>query len=150
MTGLYTNNGSLPLGQQDGLRQMYKFGLYSHCGYINSTFGVCSNSTAASRFTPYDVLTADMLANYTRISNALFVSTTFTNSSYLGNFTHGAYYLLIIGTVCAVLALFMFVAPGSSMNRRIELIPWSTVVLQNIPLRSCCRRFSRFSEASCF
>ncbi len=88
---------------------MYKFGLYSHCGYTNDTHGICSNSSAASRFTPYDVLTTDMLANYTRISNALFSSTTFTDSSYLGNFTHGAYYLLIIGTVCTVLALLTLV-----------------------------------------
>lgn len=112
VNGLYATNASAPLARQLGLRQQYKFGLYSHCGYLNETEGVCSNSTAASRFTPYDVITSDMLANFTRISNAVIPQSTFTDTSYLGNFTKSAYYLLIIGTVCAALALFMYVVPG--------------------------------------
>lgn len=114
VNGLYTTNGSAPLEEQHGLRQLYKFGLYSHCGYVNGTEGVCSNTTAASRFTPYDVITSDMLANYTRISNALVTQTTFTDTSYLGNFTNAAYYLLTIGTVCAFLAFIVLVAPNPS------------------------------------
>ncbi|CAL1696336.1 unnamed protein product [Somion occarium] len=105
VTGLFTDNASAPLEQGLGLRNVYKFGLYSHCAYVNETAGLCSNTSAANRFEPFSVITADMAANFTALSNALVTNTTFTDSSYLGNFSNGAYYLLLIGTICAALAL---------------------------------------------
>ncbi|CDO70234.1 hypothetical protein BN946_scf184942.g34 [Trametes cinnabarina] len=105
ISGLYATNATAPLGQQQGLRDTYKFGLYSYCGYVNGT-GVCSNTTAASRFQPFTALTSDMLTNYTGFTTALITQGTFIDSSYLGNFTNGAYYLIIIGSVATALALF--------------------------------------------
>jgi len=104
--GLYTNNASAPLSVQAGLRAEYKWGLYGYCAYVNDTAGLCSNSSAANRFRPYDAITSDMAANYTRISNALFNTTTFTDSAYLGEFSNGAYYLLLLGTIFTAAALF--------------------------------------------
>jgi len=105
--GLYTTNSSEPLQQQAGLRDFYDFGLYSYCAYVSGGGGVCSNHTTANEFRPYDAITADMLANYSGLTNALIPSTTFTDSSYLGDFSHGAYYTILIGTICAALALIL-------------------------------------------
>ncbi|TFK93557.1 carbohydrate-binding module family 43 protein [Polyporus arcularius HHB13444] len=103
--GLYTDNASAPLEDGQGLRQLYKFGLYSHCGYINGSHGICSNVSAANRFEPLVVTTADMLANYTQFTDAIITQGTFVDSNYLGDFTNGAYYLILIGTVATALAL---------------------------------------------
>ncbi|OSX67830.1 carbohydrate-binding module family 43 protein [Postia placenta MAD-698-R-SB12] len=107
--GLYTSNASAPLQQQAGVRQIYDFGLYSYCGYVNATAGRCSNISAANRFEPLQIITADMLTNYSAYTDSIFTSpNTFTDSKYLGDFSNGAYYPLLIGTVCAALALFVF------------------------------------------
>ncbi|KAL4064592.1 actin cortical patch SUR7/pH-response regulator pali [Scleroderma yunnanense] len=104
--GLYTSNASLPLGQQNGLRQEYRFGLYSYCAYINGS-GTCSGHTVASRFQPYNATTSDMLLNYSQFTEYIFVGTTFKNSSYLGFNSHVAYYFLLFGTIFASLSLFI-------------------------------------------
>ncbi|KAI0961173.1 hypothetical protein AcV7_000344 [Taiwanofungus camphoratus] len=106
--GLYTYNASAPLQERKGLRQVYEFGLYSYCAYVNKTHGTCSNHSTADRFEPYNVITADMFTNYSSLTDALIAdsNTTFTDSSYLGEFSNGAYYPLLIGTICAALALF--------------------------------------------
>lgn len=119
VTGLYTNNASAPLEQRLGLRMIYKFGLYSHCAYVNDTAGTCSNSSTANRFEPFTVITADMSANFSGIADALVTSTTFTDSQYLGNFSNGAYYLLLIGTICAALALITYASPPSSVSDKL-------------------------------
>ena len=103
--GLYTKNASAPLQQQAGLRNYYDWGLYGYCAYVNTTAGTCSNMTAANRFQPYDVITSDMLGNYSSFTDYIITSSTFIDSPYLGNFTNAAYYLLLIGTVCTALAL---------------------------------------------
>lgn len=105
INGLYTTNDSAPLAQQAGLRQEYKFGLYAYCGYVNSSsHGLCSNSSAANRFRPYNVIRADMTFNYSTISDAVITNTTFIDANYLGDFTNAAWYLILIGTICAALA----------------------------------------------
>ncbi|KAI0670201.1 Glucanosyltransferase-domain-containing protein [Trametes maxima] len=103
--GLYTDNASAPLQEQQGVRNLYKFGLYSYCGYVNGSAGICSNTSAANRFEPLTVFTADMLKNYSSFTTALITEGTFIDSEYLGEFTNGAYYLIIVGSVCAALAL---------------------------------------------
>ncbi|KAI0728561.1 actin cortical patch SUR7/pH-response regulator pali [Fomitopsis betulina] len=103
--GLYTANASAPLQQQAGLRNFYDWGLYGYCAYVNTTAGTCSNMTAANRFQPYNVITSDMLGNYSSFTDYIITSSTFIDSTYLGNFTNGAYYLLLLGTICAAMAL---------------------------------------------
>lgn len=92
-----------------GIRENYKFGLYSYCGYVNGS-GICSNTSAATRWEPFSVIVADMRSNYSGVTTALITEGTFIDSDYLGEFTKGAYYLIIIGSVCAAMALLTLVA----------------------------------------
>jgi hypothetical protein len=104
--GLYTNNYTSPLGEQNGLRQLYQFGLYSYCAFVNSSAGTCTNHTVADSFEPYSAITSDMLQNYTQYSAHLFDGTTFADSSYLGYNARVAYYFILLGTIFATIALF--------------------------------------------
>jgi hypothetical protein len=108
--GLYTTNYTSPLGEQNGLRQFYDFGLYSYCAYVNSSAGTCTNHTIANNFEPYLAMKSDMLTNYTQYSNSMFVNTTFINSAYLAYNSRVAYYFILIGTILATIALFTGVA----------------------------------------
>lgn len=55
-----------------------------------------------------------MLKNYSDFTTALITQGTFIDSDYLGEFTNGAYYLIIIGSVCAALALLTLVMHSNS------------------------------------
>ncbi|KAL5518674.1 hypothetical protein ACEPAH_357 [Sanghuangporus vaninii] len=107
--GLYANsstNATVPLAQGVGLRQMYKFGLYSYCAYIEGGAGVCSNTTAGHQLQPYDAVLADMPTRFPSLTRAFVPdSFTFTNSHYLGEFSKAAYYLLLLGSIFAGLAM---------------------------------------------
>ncbi|KAJ7630513.1 actin cortical patch SUR7/pH-response regulator pali [Roridomyces roridus] len=102
--GLYTNDSAAPLGVSAGLRQFYQFGLYSHCGYVNASAGICSNHSTASPFEPYTALTSDMLSNYSQFSDPIVGDNSFKDGS-LGKNTRAAYYMILLGTICAALAL---------------------------------------------
>ncbi|KAG1826253.1 actin cortical patch SUR7/pH-response regulator pali [Suillus subaureus] len=108
--GLYTTNYTSPLGEHNGLRQFYDFGLYSYCAYVNSSAGTCTNHTIANNFEPYTAMKSDMLANYSQYSDSMFVNTTFVNSAYLAYNSRVAYYFILIGTIFATIALFTGVA----------------------------------------
>ncbi|KAF8922218.1 actin cortical patch SUR7/pH-response regulator pali [Mucidula mucida] len=103
--GLYTTNFSEPLLQSQGLRQYYEFGLYAHCGYNESSVGLCSNHSAAYQYRPYAIMTGDMRANYSTITQALVEGTSFSDSTDLGKSTNGAYYTILLGTIFSFLAL---------------------------------------------
>ena len=107
--GLYTNNASLPLQQGLGLRQYYEFGLYSYCGYINSTAGTCGNHTAATPFHPYEAITSDMLSNFSSITTVILTNTTLINSKYLGESSGSAYWTLLFGTLLTAVTIVMYV-----------------------------------------
>jgi 1,3-beta-glucanosyltransferase GAS1 len=102
---LYTNNASAPLQARAGLRQLYKFGLYNHCGYVDDKKGICGNYSVATRFQPYESLTSDMLSNYSQFTDAIIFDTTFRNDGYLGSSSKAAYYMLLLGTICTSLAM---------------------------------------------
>lgn len=107
--GLYTNNASAPLNVRAGLRQLYKFGLYSHCAYVNETAGLCTNTTAAYGFQPYTVINNDMLANYSGYTAAIIHNATFANSDSLGGSSRSAYYLLLLGAIVSIVSLVTLV-----------------------------------------
>ncbi|KAF9478692.1 hypothetical protein BDN70DRAFT_879596 [Pholiota conissans] len=113
--GLYTNNASAPLNDQQGLRQFYEFGLYSYCAYVEPKAGTCSNHTAGQTFKPYDIVTSDMLANFSRLSATPLIplDLTFKDSKYLGQTSRAAYWLLLLGTICAALALITGIAKNN-------------------------------------
>ena len=96
------------MGTHSGLRPLYNFGLYSYCSYIDSKDGQCSNSSVAFQLQPYSVVLADMPTNYSGLTQGFVPSDlTFTNSHYLGEFSRAAYYLLLMGSICAALAMLM-------------------------------------------
>jgi len=110
---LYTTNSSAPLESSAGLRQFYLFGLYSHCGYVNSSAGTCTNHSIQNQFKPYAALTSDMLPNYTDITNFILGDTSFADSDSLGHSSRAAYWMLLLGTICAALALLTGIAKNS-------------------------------------
>jgi len=107
--GLYTSNASAPLQAEQGLRQLYEFGLYSYCAFVDERQGTCGNHTIGEQFTPYDAITADMSSNYSFLSSTLIPETTFQDSKYLGQSSKAAYWMILFGTICAALALLTFV-----------------------------------------
>ncbi|KAG7099573.1 hypothetical protein E1B28_001403 [Marasmius oreades] len=106
IVGLYTSNATAPLGARAGLRQFYQFGLYSHCAFVNETAGLCSNTTVAHRFRPYDYITEDMASNYSTSTDAIIVGTAFRDSDSLDQSSKAAYYLILLGTIAVALAFF--------------------------------------------
>ena len=118
INGLYAENASEPLQDHRGLRQIYKYGLYAHCGYLEtseSTLGICSNDSAAHQYRPYEYMATDMSNFYTTISNAIVDGTTFSNSDSLGGPTKGAYYTILLGTICAFFALVTWVLSSTAL-----------------------------------
>lgn len=124
---LYAPNGAVPLATGSGLRERYRWGLYSYCAYanphmpaiINSTTlanataaaistdtkdwqGLCSNSTAARKYKPYDAMIADMNEYWKGYTSGALPSgsTDFRKSGTLGTYTASAYYLIILATLC--------------------------------------------------
>jgi len=115
ITGLYTDNASAPLDVRAGLRQVYKFGLYSHCAYVNKTAGLCGTGVnTAYRFQPYKVITNDMLSNYSDYTDTIIHNATFANSSSLGKRSRAAYYLLLFGFILSAISMLTFVRSRSS------------------------------------
>ncbi|KAF8167834.1 Glucanosyltransferase-domain-containing protein [Crassisporium funariophilum] len=103
--GLYTNNASAPLQAAAGVRATYEFGLYSYCAYVQDGGGQCGNQTIGAQFRPYDTITADMASNYSVLSASFIQDSTFRDSKYLGQHSKAAYWMLLLGTICAALAL---------------------------------------------
>jgi len=111
--GLYTSNSSAPLQAEQGLRQLYEFGIYSYCAFVDGRHGTCGNHTIGEQFKPYDAITADMLSNYSFLSLTLIPETTFQDSKYLGQSSKAAYWMILFGTICAALALLTGIAKNS-------------------------------------
>ncbi|TFK36801.1 actin cortical patch SUR7/pH-response regulator pali [Crucibulum laeve] len=112
--GIYTTNASAPLGDGIGLRQLYKFGLYSHCAYVDSKNGTCANQTIGEQFRPYDAVTSDLPANYSLITASILPSDiTFRDSKYLGQSSKAAYWMLLLGTICTAIALITGIAKNN-------------------------------------
>ncbi|KAK7058362.1 hypothetical protein VNI00_001996 [Paramarasmius palmivorus] len=111
ITNLYTDNASAPLGAEAGLRQYYQMGLYSYCGFVNETAGICSNTTAGFQYKPFDDLKNDMAEQYQFYTDAIFqFPSTFRDSKYLGSLSRAAYYLILLGTICTAIAFFTGIA----------------------------------------
>lgn len=134
--GLYASNSTSLLGARAGLRRVYKFGLYSYCAYLNDTDGTCSSHNAAYSFKPYDIMASDLPENYTSLTNSAIPDIDFRDSDFLSNQARSAYYLLLIGTICAAVALFtgiakytvtFFVSTGTALLGSILLLAGSAV-----------------------
>lgn len=120
--GLYTNNGSAPLQAEGGVRQTYEFGLYSYCAFVQDGTGICGNHTIAEQFRPFDTITADMLGNYSVLSAAFIQDSTFRDSKYLGQLSTAAYWMFLLGTICAALTVLTSVPPFIHTFRALLMI----------------------------
>jgi len=88
------------------LRQLYQFGLYSYCAYIDHGQGGCSNTNVAFQLQPFKAVLSDTPANYSDLTRSFVPGNlTLTNDQYLGGFSEVAYYPLLMGTICAFLAM---------------------------------------------
>lgn len=105
--GLYTNTSSAPLQAEAGVRQLYKFGLYSYCAYVDVKAGICSNHTAGQPYMPYNIITADMSSNYSILSAPFIPDNSFRDSNYLGNSSKAASWLILLGTIVTAMALLV-------------------------------------------
>ncbi|KAF9056444.1 actin cortical patch SUR7/pH-response regulator pali [Panaeolus papilionaceus] len=110
ITDVYATNATQPLQAQTGVRMFYNFGLYSYCAYIDEKEGSCGNQTIGEQFKPYDVIAADARPNI-KVFTAVIPTVpqsqgnTFFDSRYLGQSSKAAYWMILIGTICGVLAL---------------------------------------------
>jgi len=123
--GLYTDNGSAPLNVHAGLRQVYKFGLYSRCAYVDDdeSAGLCTGVHTAYKFQPSMVITNDTFSNYSDYTDAIIHNTTFSRSSSLGKSSRAAYYLLLFGFTFSIIALFMSVRSHSNWSSALTHLP---------------------------
>ncbi|KAF9056080.1 actin cortical patch SUR7/pH-response regulator pali [Panaeolus papilionaceus] len=109
---VYASNGSLPLQANNGIRQIYHFGLYRYCAYVDSDeAGLCGNHTTGYKLNPFTVMAADAPplvlpvtlpipdVKESKSANAFF------DDRYLGQSSKAAYWMILIGTICTVLAL---------------------------------------------
>ena len=102
---IYTNNASAPLNQKQGLRQLYLFGLYSHCAYVNETSGICSKQTIGVQYRPYDELTSDMPLKESTLTDSFHAFEPIRDSNHLGSEAKGAYWCILIGTILPFVAV---------------------------------------------
>ena len=107
--GLYTNNVSTPLHAHAGLRQVYKFGIGSHCAFVNKTAGRCTRNIFVYPFQPCTVITNDMLSNYSDYTHTILRNSAFADSSSLGRSFRVANCLLSLGAILSLVSLVMSV-----------------------------------------
>ncbi|KZS93237.1 hypothetical protein SISNIDRAFT_72822 [Sistotremastrum niveocremeum HHB9708] len=105
--GLYTTNATAPLEEGDGLRQIYAWGFYSHCAYVAPEQGICSNKSQPNLFQPFDTMVADAPAKFHTVTQFIVPNSGFTDSSFLGSLSRGAYWLCFIGSILAALAMIL-------------------------------------------
>ncbi len=159
ITGLYATNASAPLQEEAGIRQVYKFGLYSYCGYLNNTAGICTNTTVANKYQPYDALLADMASNYSALTIYIINGTSSFENQSIASHTRSAYYLILVGTICAFLALVMCAVSRSCLYRFYcsqLLLQWRFQAYLSFPRirlpcshRNCLRLDGRFTLDFC-
>lgn len=110
--GLYDNlNASAPLAAGLGLRQYYQFGLYSYCATTAYNGSLCVKEKIAAGFTPYTALISDMLPNHSILTTAMLTQLQpptkfYYNADSMNQLSNVGYYMLLLGTVCAAVALF--------------------------------------------
>jgi hypothetical protein len=100
---LYNTTAGAPLGESLGLRHEYRWGLYHYCAYIlePSVSGVCSNTTIALAWTPFETIRDDVPPKYFVQVNE-FIINSLRDSPYLGTLSRVAYWLILFATVATI------------------------------------------------
>ncbi|TFK30744.1 hypothetical protein FA15DRAFT_662782 [Coprinopsis marcescibilis] len=107
-SNVYARDSAAPLGEHLGLRHNYYYGLYSYCGYLTrdeTSEGQCTQHVMGYRYQPLSTMLADLPRNLSSLSESFIPQITpFTDTDYSGQSTKAAYWMVLLGTVCAALA----------------------------------------------
>ncbi|TFK19449.1 hypothetical protein FA15DRAFT_674424 [Coprinopsis marcescibilis] len=100
---VYAPNSSVQLASGGGLRHHYLYGLYTHCAYLaNTTEGLCSSHVVGNQFRPFDTIVEDLPLNISRLSQSFILQDTpFTDAEYTSSNSRAAYWMVLLGTICA-------------------------------------------------
>lgn len=105
VSNLYASSASSPVGQGNGLKQDYQWGLYSYCaGQESGSQRACSERSFGFEFVPVEAILADAPQDARQPIRELLPEGTFSNSKYLGDYSKPAMYLIFIGSCLAALA----------------------------------------------
>jgi len=100
----YNNTPYSPLSQGLGLRQVYRWGFYGYCGYLDpaSGQGVCTaegNGSFPYPFAPMDAILAEIPSQYRTIAQLLVPLSKFRDSEYETRTSRAGFYFIFIGSV---------------------------------------------------
>jgi len=100
----YNNTPYSPLSQGLGLRQVYRWGFYGYCGYVDpaSGQGVCTaegNGSFAYPFAPMDAILAEIPSQYRTTAQFLVPPSKFRDSGYETRTSRAGFYFIFIGSV---------------------------------------------------
>ncbi|SPO20024.1 related to PUN1 - plasma membrane protein with a role in cell wall integrity [Ustilago trichophora] len=102
---LYANNQAAPVGQGNGIRNDYQWGLYRYCaGQPSGSDRACTSRSFGFEFLPTDAILADAPQDARQQIQNFLPESTFRDSKYLGDYSKPAMYLIFIGSCLAFLA----------------------------------------------
>ncbi|KAJ9476803.1 Integral membrane protein [Pseudozyma hubeiensis] len=102
---LYASSQSSPVGQGNGLKEDYQWGLYNYCaGQESGSQRSCSQRNFGFEFLPVDAILADAPQDARQQIQNFLPASTFRDSKYLGDFSKPAMYLIFIGSCLALVA----------------------------------------------
>ncbi|KAJ1031720.1 hypothetical protein NDA13_002109 [Ustilago tritici] len=105
VANLYTNDPDSPVGQGNGVRQSYQWGLYNYCaGQPSGDDRSCSQRNFGFEWLPVDAILRDAPQDARQQIQNFLPESTFRDSKYLGDYSKPAMYLIFIGFCLAFLA----------------------------------------------
>jgi hypothetical protein len=81
---------------------LLEFGLYSHCEYLDTSAGACLKAKIGSLFVPYEAIASDIPTDYLDVTDSILQGYIIYNSSNLASLSKAAYYLILLGSICAL------------------------------------------------
>lgn len=110
---LYNTTDNAALGESLGLRHEYRWGLYHYCAYIlePTVSGVCSNTTFALAWTPFEAMRDDIPPKYFVQVNE-FIINSLRDSPYLGTLSRVAYWLILVATIATICVIPLYAPFG--------------------------------------
>ena len=105
VNNLYAQNQADALGQGNGIRNDYQWGLYNLCaGQASGTDRACTERHFGFEFQPVEAILADAPQDARQQIQNFLPANTFTDSKYLGDYSKPAMYLIFVGSCLAFLA----------------------------------------------
>lgn len=100
----YNNTPYSPLSEGLGLRQVYRWGFYGYCGYVDPATGqgVCTaegNGSFAYPFKPMAAILAEIPPQYRTTAQFLVPPSKFRSSSYEASTSRAGFIMVFIGSV---------------------------------------------------